>query len=62
MYSLLNLVLVVVVVGWPRDIVLARTLLAADRWLFIVAAVVIVVAVVVLLLLVRPFLLLISRL
>ena len=60
-YSLLNLVLLllVVLVGWPRDIVLARTLLAADRWLFIAAAVVIVVAVVVVLLLVRPFLLLI---
>ena len=61
MYSLLNLVLLllVVLVGWPRDIVLARTLLAADRWLFIAAAVVIVVAVIVVLLLVRSFLLLI---
>ena len=30
-YSLLNLVLLlVVVVGWPRDIILARMLLAAD--------------------------------
>ena len=49
MYSLLNLVLLllVVLVGWPRDIVLARTLLAAHRWLFIAAVVVIVVAVVV---------------
>ena len=60
-YSLLNLVilLLVVVVGWPRDIVLARTLLAADHWLFIAVAVVIVLAVVVVVLLVRPFLLII---
>ena len=54
MYSLLNLVLllVVVLVGWPRDIVLARTLLAANGWLFIAGAVVIVVAVNVVLLLI----------
>ena len=60
-YSLLNLVLLllVVLVGWPCHIVLARTLLATDRWLFIVTAVVIVIVVVVLLLLVRPFLLII---
>mgnify|MGYP005845093429 CR=1 FL=1 len=60
-YSLLNLVilLLVVPVGWPCDIVLARTLLAADHWLFIATAVVIVVVVILLLLLVRPFLLLI---
>ena len=60
-YNLLNLVLLllVVLVGWPRDIVLARTLLATDRWLFVVAAVVIVVPVVIVLLLIRPFLLII---
>ena len=39
MYSLINLVLLlVVVVGWPHDIILARTLLAADHWLLIAAA------------------------
>ena len=55
-YSLLNLVLllIVIVFGWPHDIVLAMTLLATDRWLFIAATVVIVV-----LLLIRPFLLII---
>ena len=58
-YSLLNLVLLpLVLVGWHCDIVLARMLLAADRWLFIAAAIITVIVVIVVLLLVRPFLLL----
>ena len=63
MYSLLNLVLLllVVLVGWPCDIILVWTLLGTDRWLFITAAAIIVVAVVVLPLLVRPFLLIVRE-